>query len=355
MAGTLRRRNRRNIDDTDGYAVPNDTTSSLPSVLDMESPSSDIEIYAKEVLNTLILDNLPPTPNNFSLYFDRLLEEKSESVRKTILSMLELEDINEDETTIILEQNLKKGFASIKNILSSTANLYKNMSLMTKILEKRKKELKDNVSSSEAEHILKLLEADISKLSTILKTQSSQMKSIYDETAVIVKSVENETIFDNQFGVYNKRYLLSKTDQEMNLVKEFNHKSSLIMIELSRDLKKSVKNEKAIMLMTRTLARLLLKTSRRSDIVAHYGNGLFSMLLKHTDLKSAKKTSQRLCDLVSNSTFFLADREIQLKIAIGITNIDALYSVEEIIVSAMDGIAKAYEESDIDYAVSLRE
>jgi len=357
MAGTLRRRNRRNIDDSDGEKVPNDdnSPSSVPSALDMDSPSSDIEMYSKEVMNKLIEDNLPPTPNNFSLYFDRLLEDKNENVRKTILSMLELEDTSEDENTITLEQNLKKGFASIKNILSSTASLYKNMSLMTKILEKRKKELNKNINSSDAKDILKLLDADITKLSSILKTQSSQMKSIYDETAVIVKNVENETIFDNKYGVYNKRYLLTKTTQEQSLIKEFKHKSSLIMIELSRDLKKSVKNEKAIMLMTRTLARLLLKTSRRSDIVAHYGNGLFSMLLKHTDLASAQKTSQRLCDLVSNSNFFLADQEIQLKIAIGITNIDAVYSVEEIIVSAMDGIEKAYEDSDIDYAVSLRE
>jgi len=356
MAGTLRSRKRRNIDNSDNDTISEPSfSSSVPAALDMDNPSSDIEIYAKEVLNSLIEDNLPPTPNNFSLYFDRLLEDKNESLRKMILAMLELEDTNEDENTIILEQNLKKGFSSVKNILSSTANLYKNMSLMTKILEKRRKELSDNLDNREADHILKLLDADISKLSSILKTQSSQMKSIYDETAIIVKNVENETIFDNKFGVYNKRYLMTKTEQETGLIKEFNHKSSLIMIELSRDLKKSVKNEKAITLMTRTLARLLLKTSRRSDIVAHYGNGMFSMLLKHTDLESAKKTSQRLCDLVANSNFFLADREIQLRIAIGITNIDALYSVDEIIVSAMDGIEKAYEDSDSDYAVSLRE
>ena len=126
------------------------------------------------------------------------------------------------------------------------------------------------------------------------------------------------------------------------------------MIELDKDLKKSVKNEKAVVLMTRTIARLLLKTSRRSDIVSHYGNGVFAMLLKHTDIEAAKKASERLSYLVSNSNFFLADREIQLKISIGVTNVDALHSVEEIVVSAMDGIAKAYEKKNIDYAVSLR-
>ncbi|MFA6192967.1 MAG: diguanylate cyclase [Sulfurimonas sp.] len=342
MSGTLRSRNRREIG------------SDSNSALEMEEPTSDIEIYAKEVLNSLINDNLPPTPNNFSLYFDRLLEKKSEIVRKQIVSMLELEEDNDGEKTIILEQSLKQGFSSIKNILSITASLYKNMALMTKILDKRKEELKQGSNVQSVAGIVGVLEGDISKLNTILSKQSTQLKDLYDETATVVKSVENETIFDNKFGVYNKRYLLTKIANEIGLIKQFNHKSSLIMIELDRDLQESVNNEKAVVLMTRTIARLLLKTSRRSDIVAHYGNGIFTMLLKHTDLGSAKHASGRLCELVSNSNFFLSDREIQLKIAIGITDITPEYSVEETIVNAMSGIEKSYAEESVDYAVVTR-
>lgn len=346
MSHTVRNRNRKE----GGY----DVVSGEITALNMDQPASDIEIYSKEVLNALIRDNLPPTPNNFSLYFDRLLEDKSESLRRQIVSMLELEETNDDESTIILEQSLKQGFTAIKNLLGVTANLYKNLSLMTKILDKRKKELQENNDLKNTTLIATSIESDILKLNTILKKQSAQMKSLYDETANIVKSVENETIFDNKFGVYNKRYLLTKIEQELELIKEFKHSSSLIMIELAKDLKANVNNEKAIILMTRTIARLLLKTSRRSDTVAHYGNGIFTMLLKHTDIESAKKASERLCELVSNSNFFLADREIQLKISIGITDINPLYSVEEIIVSALDGIEKAYANQKIDYAVSLR-
>ncbi|MDQ7045779.1 MAG: diguanylate cyclase [Sulfurimonas sp.] len=352
MAGTLRSRNRRNIVENDS---PNSPPPSAPSAnpLDMDNPSSDLEIYSKEVLHALIDDNLPPTPNNFSLYFDRLLEDKSENLRKQIASMLELEESNDAESTLKLEQSLKKGFSSIKSILTTTANLYKNMSLMTKILDKRRKELSDSVDTQETISIAATLDGDIVKLNTIVKKQSVQMKTLYDETASIVKGVENETIFDNKFGVYNKRYLMSKIDQEIGLVKEFKHKSSLIIIELSRDLKKSIASEKAIILMTRTIARLLLKTSRRSDIVSHYGNGVFAMLLKHTDIESAKKASERLCYLVSNSNFFLADREVQLKISIGISDVDAAYSVEEIVVAAINGVEKAYNETDLDYAVEF--
>ena len=348
MAGTLRSRNRRN-----GGEDKKQSPAAEP--LDMDNPSSDIEIYAKEVLSSLIADNLPPTPNNYSLYFDRLLEDKSENLRKQIVSMLELEEDNDAERTIQLEQSLKQGFSSVKNILGTTANLYKNMSLMTKILDKRRKELGEHDGIQSALGITAALENDVAKLNGILKKQSTQMKSLYDETANIVKNVENETIFDNKFGVYNKRYLMTKIEQEIGLVKEFKHSSSLIIIELSRELKLSVGNEKAIILMTRTIARLLLKTSRRSDTVAHYGNGVFAMLLKHTNIESAKKASERLCYLVSNSNFFLADREIQLKISIGITDIDSNYSVEEIVVSAMNAVEKAYEKENLDYAVVLRD
>ncbi len=344
MAGSFRSKNRR-----DGK-----TTATSVSALSIDTESDEIEVYSKEVLNTLIADGLPATPNNFSLYFDRLLEDKNEKFRKQVITLLELEDSNDDENTIVLEQNLKQGFSSVKNILNVTANLYKNMILMTKILEKRKVELEENTEVQAALSIAASLEGDISKLNSIVKKQSASMKSMYDETAKIVKHVENETIFDNKFGVYNKRYLMTKIEKEMELIKEFKHKSSLIMIELSRDLKASINNEKALILMTRTIARLLLKTSRRSDTVAHYGNGRFSMLLKHTDIESAKKASERLCELVSSSNFFLADREILLKISVGITDITPMYSVEEIIVSAMDGMEKAYENPNIDYAVILR-
>ena len=349
MSGSLRNRGRRNIS-RGAVEEPGSGAPSGPS----NDPTSDIEVYSKEVLKELIKDNLPPTPNNFSLYFDRLLEDKSESFRKQILGMLELEESNDAENTIMLEQSLKQGFGSVKNILNVTASLYKNINLMTKILQKRKNELDDSKDQQGAASIITTLSGDVGKLDAILKKQTTSLKLQYDETAKVVKNVENETIFDNKYGVYNKRYLMTKIEQEIELVKEFKHSSSLILIEVSKELIEHVSNEKATIMMTRTIARLLLKTSRRSDTVAYYGNGQFAMLLKHTDLDSAKKASERLVELVSNSNFFLGDKEIQLRISIGITDINPSYTVEETVVSTMDGIEKAYEDDSCDYYVSLK-
>ena len=325
------------------------------NVLDINEPANDIEIYSQEVLNTLIADNLPPTPNNFEVYFDKLLEDKSENLRRQIHSILELEDDNDDENAVVLEQSLKQGFASMKSILDVTATLFKNMNLMSKILEKRKKELIAKSDSQSSLRIATALGRDVDKLNSIFKKQSSQIKTYYEDTANVFKKVEGETIFDNKYGVYNKRYLLEKLKKEIESVKEFKYKSSLLMLELSRDLIAETKNEKIVVLMTKTISRLLLKTSRRSDIVAHYGHGVFSMLLKHTDLDSAKKASERLIDLVTSSNLFLADREIQLRISIGIADVEEYSTVDEIIVNALDGVEMAYKNKKLDYAISAKD
>ena len=328
---------------------------SAPSSSNFNDPSTDVELYAKEVLGALLKDSLPPTPNNFALYFDRLLENKSDTLRKQIKSILQLEENSNDETTIELENSLKQGFVSVKNILTVSAGLYKNMALMSKILVKRKDEILQNNDTSNVLSVVNSLETDLTKLDDILKKQIDNLKTLYEHTATIVKNVENETIFDNKYGIYNKRYLLNKITQEIQLIKEFKHSSSLIMIELSKDLVQNKSNEKALGLMTRTIARLLLKTSRRSDVVAHYGNGIFCMLLKHTDIDSSVKAAQRLVELVHNSNFFMADQEIELSVSIGITPISITKTTDEIIVNALKAMEKAYKDSSNSYALISNE
>ncbi len=317
----------------------------------LSDPTSDLEIFAKEVLNALIMDNLPPTPNNFSLYFDRILDDKSDGLRRQIGAILELEEGNSDEKNIGLERTLKQGFSSIKSILQLTATLYKNMTLMEKILDKRKEEMKSTPSQAVATDLLSSLSNDVGKLGGILKKQVSHMKELYTQTATVVRQVENETIFDDQYGVYNKRYLIAKLTQESHLIEEFRHKSSLIMVQLSRETVSQITGEKAKGLMIRTIARLLLKTSRRSDTVAHYGEGVFAMMLKHTDMESAKRAAERLYDLVSGTNFFLGENEIQLRIAIGISEISPANTIENTLICTLDAMEKANDETKVHYFI----
>lgn len=317
----------------------------------LSDPSSDLEVFAQEVLTSLISDNIPPTPNNFSLYFDRLLEDKNEALRRQIDAVLELEDGNGDDKHIELEKTLKQGFSSVKSILQLSATLYKNMTLMEKILDKRREEMKYTPSLSAANDLISSLGGDVSKLGVILRKQVSHMKELYGETAAIVRQVENETIFDDQYGVYNKRYLLSKIAQEAHLIREFKHNSSLILVSLSTETIGQISSDKAKGLMVRTVARLLLKTSRRNDTVAHFGEGTFAMILKHTDIESSQRAAERLYDLVSSTNFFLGEQEIVLRIAIGIGQITTESSTEQLLACTLDAMEASNNETKKHYVI----
>jgi len=320
-----------------------------------ENLSPSLQEYSLEILDALSDDARLPTPNNFSLYFDILLQNKNDSFKEEMISLLEAENDSENNTnTLELERSLRLGFGSIKDILIIVADLYKNISIMKKILKKKKQKIDNTDSKQNVVAIVDTLEHNIDRLNLIFTKQTEKLKTTYDKTASIVKTVENDTIFDNQFGLYNKRYFSSKLEQEISLISEFKHKSSIIAIELSRSLTKdqSKANKNTLSIMTKTIARLLSKISRKSDIVAHYGNGVFMVLLKYTDISSAVKASQRLIDLTQNSVFFIADKEIDLSVTVGIVPIITTKTSEEILVEALKAMDTAYGDTTKGYAIS---
>lgn len=123
------------------------------------------------------------------------------------------------------------------------------------------------------------------------------------------------------------------------------------MVQLSNATVALINSEKAKGLMVRTVARLLLKTSRRSDIVAHYGEGIFSMMLKHTDINNAQRAAERLYELVSTTNFFLGEQEIQLKIAIGLSELNPYRSVEETLACTLDAMISSNTEQKAHYVI----
>ena len=322
--------------DTPDFAPPSAPSFDTPSAAPLSSPESSLEKLASQAVSTMIQEGVPPIPTNFQLYFDRLLDEQTQEIQEEIHSMMELEGSNSDEQTIALEQKLKGAFKSIKQLLQISSNLYKNMTLMSRILSKRQAEL-GGFKDPEMKKIVKTLQGDVSKLGTIFEKQTVNMKAQYQQTADIVKEVEQGSVFDQQFGVYNKRYLIQKLDLESQQVARFRHSSSLVTVVLSNEMRE-VPSEKAVLLMEKTVARLLMKTSRRSDIVAHYSQGVFAMLLKHTDLTNAERNASRLIDLVSHTNFFLGDKEVVLGVNIGIANISATRSAEETLLAALEAM-----------------
>ncbi|WP_353661666.1 diguanylate cyclase [Hydrogenimonas sp. SS33] len=312
----------------------------------LEEPTSELEKYAREVMNAMIREGIPPTPSNFDAYFDKLLDGKDPAFRKRILKLLELEDGGEDDHQGLMERRLKDAFGNIKKFLQSINTLYKNLRHLETVIEKRQFEADAIADKGAMKTLLEGMKKDIRTMTGILKKDANELKEAYNATSELVQEVQENAIYDDRYGVYKKNYLLRKMRQEEKLMKEFRHESTLMTVRASEEVVNRLKSPKIRQLVLRTVARLLLKTSRRSDIIAHYDAGVFAILMRHTSLQNARLAADRLKDLVGNTNFFVGDEEIMLDVDIGIARMDLDRSVEQTVVCALEAldIAKKLED-----------
>ncbi|GHV06608.1 hypothetical protein AGMMS50229_11710 [Campylobacterota bacterium] len=340
-------------------AAPNAETAATPAPLTREARSSvssgdgsnELDSFGREVIDQLSKDNLPPFPSYYQMYFEKLLDEKPYEFRKATSDMIESESNTEDDKRMHMEKQLQDGFSIFKEILQNVAALFKNVSNMTQISKRRMQEAKGINNPSAVQNLTFAMNNDLEKLTSVLNSQALIIKNLYAKSAKIIQEVRGETIYDSQFGIFNKRYLTEQIAAELAQITKFHHQSTLILAQLSNKNRVKITNEKQLGLINRTISKLFLKTSRRSDIVAHFGDGIFGMLLKHTDEQNAIRAASRVAEMTSGSHFFIADQEIKLEICIGIATLNTGQDAETALVRSLEALDSANKEDKI-YAIA---
>jgi len=317
------------------------------TVKDLNEPMSPIEKFAKKVFNKLIEEGIPPIPSNYTLYFFNMLEDEPKEFKDQVYEILSIEEANDIEKDLELEKKLKISFKYSKEILQRTALLYKLTKQLRELLNDTLKQLAHLASPKIAEKYLKNIENKISKISTTMNKELKEIKETYSKNVEIIKEIESNSMFDMVYGVYNAKYFKKMVENEIKLIKKFNHKSSLVALKINENILKNLKREKSLVILNRSIAKILLKTSRRSDIVAHLGDGVFAMLLKHTDTFGAKKTVERLSDIIANSAVFIEGEEIEIKIVASICELKGEKTADEIIEKCIELLKKAQEENKL--------
>ena len=325
----------------------NDAAVSAPSVLANANGAGELENFARGVLEDLAKDNLPPLPNYYQLYFEKALDEKPYEFRKAMSDMIEGESSSEDEKRMRMERQLQEGFGIFKEILQNVATLFKNVSNMAQISRRRTQEARAINNPSAVQNLALALNNDLEKLTLALNSQAIVIKNLYAKSAKIIQDVKGETIYDSQYGIFNKRYLTEQIRAEIAQIGKFEHQSTLMLAKLNGKIKERVSSEKQLGLINRTISKLFMKTSRRSDVVAHFGDGCFGILLKHTDEQNASRAALRVAEMTSGSHFFIADQEIKLEICIGVAALSVSQEAETVMVRALDAMNKADAEGKV--------
>ena len=299
---------------------------------------NELEKFSQYVLKQLITENIPTTPNNFQIYFEKMLESRPMSFRKRINELLETESANDDDHRATMEKEVREGFSHIKGMLQSIATVYKNLNVMKNLTKKRIDEINVNAGQLAMQNVLTAFEEDLNKLSSLMDRQLSTLKEGYEKAGSTLKVIEQEAIFDTRYAVYNKKYLMRSLEKERESIKQYGYATTLMILKVKDEVLGRIPHSRDRAILLRNIAKLLLKTSRRSDIVAHYGEGLFAMIMKHTNIESAKKACERIADLIYATSFFIGEMELDIDIELAIVELQSGKSVEESLSAALDAM-----------------
>ena len=315
--------------------------------MELNEASTEIELFAKRVFEKLIEENIYPIPYYYSIHFFNMLEDEEKEFKKSVMELIELEGTNELEEDLKFEQKLKQSFKYSKELVQNSASMYKLSNILKEKNAIYLREI-ENVSTPQVfKNILLTSKKNTEIINKKLALSLQNMKELYSKNVTTLKEIEKETIFDSLYGLYNNNYFVREVKREVAQIKKFKHTSSLIVMKTSTDVMNKIKNDKNKIIVNRFIAKILLKTSRRTDVIAHLGDGIFGMLLKHTDRVGAMKTSERLSDIILNSAMFIEGDELEVKIVIGISEIFPEKSEIDIMDCAYKKLDEAQNEEQL--------
>jgi diguanylate cyclase (GGDEF)-like protein len=322
------------------------TKNDIDLSAELSEATTELELFAKKLLDKMIEENIYPIPYYYSIYFFNMLEDEDAEFKKSVMEIIELESSNGLEEDLKFEQQLKKSFSYSKRIIKDTALLYKLSSLLK---EKNNYFLKE-AESAATPQVLKTIILNTKNQIEVINKKIEQalkdIKEVYAQNLSTLKEIEKESIFDSLYGIYNKQYFLNELEKEIKQIKSLKHISSFIILKAKDDILNKLKNNKSKILVNKMISKILLKTSRRTDIVAHLGDNKFGMLLKHTDRIGAIRTSERLADMISNSAMFIEGEELEVQIAIGISELTIeSENIEKVINCVYDKLEEAQKEN----------
>jgi diguanylate cyclase (GGDEF)-like protein len=180
----------------------------------------------------------------------------------------------------------------------------------------------------------------------ILKQYLNQLEISYDK-ALLHKRVKDLAIKDGLTGLYNHRFFKERLELEIQTAKRIQHPLSLIFFDIDHFKKyNDINGHPMGDMLLRSIADILKKTSRTTDIPCRYGGEEFVIILTHTNLEGAMVKAEKLRKIIEETDFPNQEKQPlgNLTVSIGVSEVpthtdnmshlievadDALYRVKE--------------------------
>jgi diguanylate cyclase (GGDEF)-like protein len=174
------------------------------------------------------------------------------------------------------------------------------------------------------------------------------------QTAIDVQRVtllEQENITDPLTGIFNRRYLERRLEEEVARARRYGLPLSVFMFDIDhfKRVNDSYGHQAGDQVLI-AVGELAAKLIRETDIVARYGGEEFVVIASNTRLEAAEMLAARLREIVESHPFMLdaegsRNQEIRLTVSIGIAALgDGIDSGEKLVHAADAALYRAKQE-----------
>jgi diguanylate cyclase (GGDEF)-like protein len=127
------------------------------------------------------------------------------------------------------------------------------------------------------------------------------------QDALIVENsrLAAEHLYDSLTGLYNRRYILIRVEQEVRRCVRYDHPLSCFLLDIDKFSKVNETWGHAVGdSVLRDMAHVVTRTLRSTDVIARYRDDQFIGLLTDTSATGAQVAANRLRDAVAEHSFF---------------------------------------------------
>ncbi len=166
--------------------------------------------------------------------------------------------------------------------------------------------------------------------------------SIALDNAVMHQQIHELSIKDSLTGLYNRRFLNRRLEQEW--ARSERHDTSISILLADIDNFKSVNDNHGHDFgdeVLRRVAELFMDNARKEDVVARYGGEEIVVLLADTNGQEARRTANRICNQAREIQYTGLDRRVTLSIGIASFPECPFDDFEELILAADQAMYRA--------------
>lgn len=158
-----------------------------------------------------------------------------------------------------------------------------------------------------------------------------------------ISLLEQETITDPLTGIYNRRYLDIRLNEEVATARRYSLPFSVLMLDL--DLFKQINDKHGHQAGDQVLVnfvKIVTDELRKVDTLARYGGEEFLVIARYTPLSGAIALAERVRKRVESHDFSQPDglggmRRIKVTISVGVASLDNVVCSSESLIHTADG------------------